>query len=63
MTQLDLPEFPESHFWSFWKRTNKDKQLIEQRRQEIEYYLNVVFNEPKIRGLPAVKRFLLGLKN
>lgn len=26
--QMKLPEFPQSHFWTFWKRTNKDKGLI-----------------------------------
>jgi|JI6StandDraft_1071083.scaffolds.fasta_scaffold05852_5 hypothetical protein len=45
--QYDMPDFPKTHFW---KKTNKDPKLIEERRLQLELFFNTIVNDPLIRG-------------
>ena len=53
--QLELPEFPKTHFW---KKTNKNPKMIEERKLILEQYFNVVINDPFSRGYKDVKKFI-----
>ena len=53
--KLELPEFPKTHFWS---RTNKNPQMIEQRRAKLESYFQIVLNDPFTRGYSAIKKMI-----
>ena len=50
-----LPEFPKTHSFAFWNKTNSNPRMIEDRRRELEYYFTKLFNDPIFRGLRQVK--------
>ena len=58
--KFDMPEFPKTHFWI---STNKDPDLVKKRRQKLEYFFNMILNDPKIRGHPEIKQFIKICRN
>ena len=53
--QLELPEFPRTHFW---KKTNKNPKMIEERRETLQQFFSIVVNDPFTRGYKDVKKFI-----
>ena len=53
-----VPEFPQRNSFAIWNRTNNDQKKIEERRKELEEYFCLLLNDPMIRRIQIVKRFL-----
>ena len=50
-----MPEFPSTHFW---KKTNNNPTLIEERKTKLENYFGIVVNDPFTRGHTSMKKFI-----
>lgn len=54
-----FPELPRTNSFCLWNRTNKDHRKIEDRRRELEFYLNRTVNSAVLRNLPEIKGLLI----